>query len=108
MSSTDHPETIEPVWTEGVCGDGAVFLHDGVPVTISGVLAALNAESDLSAAREEIAELRKALGPFVVALPEYYSHRPDSAQALAVTFRVGDFRAAHKALRSSRTKGDPS
>ena len=32
-----------PTWTEGVCGDGAVILRDGVPVPISDVLAALNA-----------------------------------------------------------------
>jgi hypothetical protein len=31
------------VWTEGVCGDGAVFLRDGVPFSITEVLALLNA-----------------------------------------------------------------
>jgi len=31
-----------PVWTEGVCGDGAVILRDGVPVSISDVIGVLN------------------------------------------------------------------
>ena len=29
-------------WTEGVCGDGAVFIKDGEPQTISQVLGHLN------------------------------------------------------------------
>jgi len=31
-----------PVWTEGVCGDGAVILRDGVPVAIADVIGVLN------------------------------------------------------------------
>lgn len=31
-----------PVWTEGVCDDGAAILRDGVPVAIKDVLTALN------------------------------------------------------------------
>lgn len=34
---TDVPE-----WTAGVCGDGAVFLRDGKPMTIAEVLEFLN------------------------------------------------------------------
>jgi len=30
------------IWTEGVCGDGAVILRNGVEVKISDVLLALN------------------------------------------------------------------
>jgi hypothetical protein len=37
-----HPE---PVWTEGICGDGAAILRDGVMQPIEDVLAALNATS---------------------------------------------------------------
>ncbi len=29
-------------WTEGVCGDGAVILRDGLPVAITEILAILN------------------------------------------------------------------
>jgi hypothetical protein len=33
----------EPVWTEGICGDGAAILKDGVMQPIEDVIAALNA-----------------------------------------------------------------
>lgn len=33
---------VPPQWTEGVCGDGAAILRDGVPVSIEDVLQALN------------------------------------------------------------------
>jgi hypothetical protein len=32
----------KPIWTEGVCGDGVAILRDGVPVSISKILKALN------------------------------------------------------------------
>ena len=35
----------EPVWTEGICGDGAAILKDGVMQPIEDVIAALNATS---------------------------------------------------------------
>jgi len=34
-----------PVWTEGICGDGAAILKDGVMQPIEDVVAALNATS---------------------------------------------------------------
>lgn len=34
-------------WTEGVCGDGAAILYDGVSVSISCVLEALNDRDNL-------------------------------------------------------------
>ena len=37
MTSTHHP-----LWTEGVCDDGAAILCDGTLVSISDVLLALN------------------------------------------------------------------
>lgn len=37
----------EPVYTEGVCGDGAAILRDGVPVKITEILAMLNTHSIL-------------------------------------------------------------
>lgn len=51
-----------PEWTEGICGDGAVILRDGVMVPIVDVLAALNAaENARSAALEEAAKLFKEI-----------------------------------------------
>jgi hypothetical protein len=39
-----QPESTErPIWTEGVCGDGAAILKDGVMQPIEDVIAALNA-----------------------------------------------------------------
>jgi hypothetical protein len=39
-----RPEPVgRPVWTEGVCGDGAAILKDGVMQPIEDVIAALNA-----------------------------------------------------------------
>jgi hypothetical protein len=32
-----------PIWTEGICGDGAAILKDGVMQPIEDVIAALNA-----------------------------------------------------------------
>jgi hypothetical protein len=32
-----------PIWTEGICGDGAAILRDGVMQPIEEVIAALNA-----------------------------------------------------------------
>lgn len=40
---TPEDKTTTPVWSEGVCGDGAIILRDGEPVSISNALAALNA-----------------------------------------------------------------
>lgn len=48
-----------PEWTEGVCGDGAVILRDGVPVTISEVLRILNEYEDYLASLK--ADLEGAL-----------------------------------------------
>lgn len=39
--------TDKPVYTEGVCGDGAAILRDGVPVKITEILAMLNTHSIL-------------------------------------------------------------
>jgi hypothetical protein len=39
-----QPESeVRPIWTEGVCGDGAAILKDGVMQPIESVIAALNA-----------------------------------------------------------------
>ena len=43
-----------PVWTEGVCGDGAAILRDGRPVTIPDVLAALNLAEEVRDAAENV------------------------------------------------------
>lgn len=45
-------------WTEGVCGDGAVFLRDGEPQTLSEVLEYLNKAERL---RAENAKLRQSV-----------------------------------------------
>lgn len=42
-------------YTEGVCGDGAAILLDGVPVPIHTILAALNEVERLRAVLTEIA-----------------------------------------------------
>jgi len=34
-------------WTEGVCGDGAAILYDGVPVGITDIIRLLNAAEPL-------------------------------------------------------------
>jgi hypothetical protein len=39
-----QPEPVDrPTWTEGICGDGAAILKDGVMQPIESVIAALNA-----------------------------------------------------------------
>jgi hypothetical protein len=39
-----EPEPVErPIWSEGICGDGAAILKDGVMQPIEDVIAALNA-----------------------------------------------------------------
>jgi len=49
ITGTTWPPKPEPEqdqddrWTEGICGDGAVFLYDGVMVPIENVVASLNA-----------------------------------------------------------------
>lgn len=48
----------EPVYTEGVCADGAAILKDGVMITITQVLDTLN---EGHAAEAEIARLRTEL-----------------------------------------------
>jgi len=70
-----QPESTErPIWTEGVCGDGAAILKDGVMQPIEDVIAALNAAepsqpeppADWEVAklarllREEVRELRES------------------------------------------------
>lgn len=48
-------------WTEGICGDGAAILRDGVQVSIIDLLAILNGmESALAAEREACAKLADA------------------------------------------------
>jgi hypothetical protein len=46
-----------PEWTEGACADGAVILCDGMRVTISEILAALNERERL---RATLVQIRKA------------------------------------------------
>ncbi len=47
-----------PEWTEGICGDGAAILRDGVPVSISELLEILNSREQ--AIREAIEQERHA------------------------------------------------
>jgi len=43
-AALSQPEPVErPIWTEGICGDGAAILKDGVMQPIESVIAALNA-----------------------------------------------------------------
>jgi hypothetical protein len=42
-TSAQLESTERPIWTEGVCGDGAAILKDGVMQPIEDVIAALNA-----------------------------------------------------------------
>jgi hypothetical protein len=44
----------EPLYTEGVCHDGAAILKDGVMMTIDQVLAELNTRPDTDAIREAV------------------------------------------------------
>lgn len=50
-------------WTEGVCGDGAVILRDGVPASISDVLAVLNAGEGRDPLLDAVADLLLAMHP---------------------------------------------
>jgi hypothetical protein len=52
----------EPVWTEGICGDGAAILKDGVMQPIEDVIAALNATA--LAQPEPVAPTGEALANF--------------------------------------------
>ena len=62
QKSSREKAQMMPEWTEGICGDGAVILRDGVMVPIVDVLAALNAaENARSAALEEAAKLFKEI-----------------------------------------------
>jgi hypothetical protein len=42
-ANAQSESTERPIWTEGVCGDGAAILKDGVMQPIEDVIAALNA-----------------------------------------------------------------
>lgn len=46
-----------PVWTEGVCGDGAVILRDGVRIPIEDVLTALNGLEQYKSYRQQEDEI---------------------------------------------------
>lgn len=46
-----------PLWTEGVCGDGAMVLRDGVPVPIEDVVATLNELEEYRAYRRHEDEI---------------------------------------------------
>lgn len=48
-------------YTEGVCGDGAAILRDGVPVAISDVLAALNQGEQLRSALTRVAVVEREI-----------------------------------------------
>jgi hypothetical protein len=55
----------EPVWTEGICGDGAAILKDGVMQPIEDVIAALNATSLAQPAPEGVSLAHEAYVAFV-------------------------------------------
>lgn len=46
-----------PIWTEGVCDDGAAILRDGVMVRIEDVLARLNELEEYKAYRQHEDEI---------------------------------------------------
>lgn len=65
------PEPIErPVWTEGVCGDGAAILKDGVMQPIENVIAALNA-AEVVQPESDTSQLSDGYHTFA----ELYEHR---------------------------------
>lgn len=66
----DDSSPTQATWTEGVCGDGAVILHDGVPAPISGILASLNAGE--RAFQRWIAELERLRSKPIAEDPEHY------------------------------------
>jgi hypothetical protein len=60
-----------PVYTEGVCGDGAMILRDGQPFPIPSIIDALNAYTSTEALREALANALRALEFSRAELNEY-------------------------------------
>ena len=66
-----RPETVgRPVWTEGVCGDGAAILKNGVMQPIEDVIAALNA-AELAQSEADALQISDGYHTFA----ELYEHR---------------------------------
>ena len=95
-----------PIWTEGVCGDGAAILKDGVMQPIESVIAALNAaelaqpepEGTADEAWQEFIELRARIEALEAAqLEQAESHR---FCIDAIVRRVEALEATQHAIRS--------
>lgn len=80
------PPTV-PEWTEGVCGDGAAILCDGIMVPIEKVVAELNRLTKCSTALERLLAVIK---------PKYTD--PDEILAVMLSIR---------AARSELAKAEP-
>ena len=89
-----------PVWTEGICGDGAAILKDGVMQPIEDVIAALNAAS----LAQPPASWWRSAGP------TNYSEdfwRRDALEKLvhaATSFRVGVYSAEELEIYENRAR----
>ena len=81
-----HQTTVQ-TWTEGVCGDGAAILRNGVPVSISGILAALNERDRL---RNMIAAMDYAPVRYQDRPPGFIDTRKRICTSPRVCFEFGD------------------
>ncbi len=90
-----------PVWTEGICGDGAAILKDGVMQPIEDVVAALNATS---LAQSSASWWRSSVGP-----TNYNEDfwRRDALEKLvhaAASFRLGVYSAEELEIFENRAR----
>lgn len=68
---------VVPTWTEGICGDGAAILCDGIMVPVEEVVAELNRLAKCSAALERLLAVIK---------PKYTD--PDEILAVMLSIRA--------------------
>jgi len=71
-----------PIWTEGVCGDGAAILKDGVMQPIESVIAALNA-AELAQPEPEDDEIDEEAATVIPWLLEEAAQAADAGQPYA-------------------------
>lgn len=80
-------------WTEGVCGDGAAILCDGIPVSISKVLARLNFSEEYRALLSEGLDLcvrARKLDEPTIALQEEWERNPHMSRSATPALWVMD------------------
>lgn len=92
-------EVVRPIWTEGICGDGAAILKDGVMQPIEDVIAALNAAE---LARPEAGEPTDSqiLDAINEATAEFHPYHPEALPLNSFEYAVElELRKARTILR---------